>query len=104
MQPTLKEWLARKPSGPAPKVPVKKRSAKREREAKEYTKLRKAYLTRRGCEARLFVCTGRMVEIHHSQGRGKNLNNVNTWVGVCRACHIFIHSHPSKARELGLLK
>lgn len=104
MQPTLQQWLDRKTAGRKPKKPVKKRSAKRQRAAKEYTKLRKAYLTRLACEAKLPVCTGRMVEIHHSQGRGINLNNVNSWVGVCRPCHDWIHAHPSDARKLGLLK
>src|SRR5690242_17809614 len=79
-------------------------SPKRAKQLAEYSKLRKAYLTRGWCEANIkHVCTGRMVEIHHAQGRGPNLNNLNTWVGVCRPCHNWIHAHASKARQMGLL-
>lgn len=106
---TLAEWLNRKPKGKATKRPlkrcrVKKVSGKLSKALREYTKLRRAYLTRGTCEAALPVCTGRMVEIHHAQGRGPNLNNVNTWVGTCRECHLYIHAHPSEARRLGLLQ
>ena len=80
-------------------------SMKRGAAMKEYAKKRKAYLTRGTCEASIVgVCKGKMTEIHHAQGRGSNLNNVNTWVGVCRPCHNWIHSHPKTARHFGLLK
>lgn len=101
----FKDWLERKPAGPKPRKRIKPASAKRGAALREYAKLRKAYLTRGSCEAALLpVCTGRMTEIHHAQGRGPNLNNVNTWVGCCQACHRWIHAHPGRARKLGLLK
>lgn len=98
------EWLRRKPAGHKPRKRLPRATPKRAKMNREYGKLRAAYLTRLTCEANIKpICTGRMTEIHHAQGRGINLNNLNTWVGVCRECHRYIHANPSKARSLGLL-
>lgn len=119
MQPTLQQWLDRKPAGRKPRKPVKKRSAKRQRDAKEYTKLRAAFLIARPrCQAcgpfddafgagatwDRHKCA-KSCDVHHKAGRlGGNLLNTTTWMAVCRSCHDWIHAHPSDARKLGLLK
>ncbi len=42
-------------------------------------------------------------DVHHKDKRGKNLNEVDTWLSVCRTCHDKIHREPSWAREKGFL-
>lgn len=43
-------------------------------------------------------------DIHHTAGRiGENLLNQKTWLAVSRNVHRWIHDHPSKARQIGLL-
>lgn len=114
---SLEDWLKRKPTGPKPKTRIASMSKKRTKEAREYARLRKKFLTpARNCEALVTILlAGNTVrvekgdstlatEIHHREGRGKNLNNTSTWLAVCRPCHRWIHQHPSKARALGLLK
>lgn len=124
-QPTLQQWLDRKPAGRKPKKPVKKRSAKRQRDAKEYTKLRKEFLKENPlCQATDRILdwmfahdraafysdeapqyyVSRAEEVHHVEKRGKNYLKINTWLACSSWAHRWIHAHPSKARELGLLK
>lgn len=42
-------------------------------------------------------------DCHHTKGRGANLNRVETFMSLCRACHNHIHEHPAESRALGLL-
>lgn len=42
-------------------------------------------------------------DVHHRNGRGKFLNDVETFVALCRPCHMWVHSHPSEARAANLL-
>lgn len=119
MQPTLQDWLARKPKGPAPKRPlkrtqrVKRQSVRRQREGRIYSQKRKAFLeAKRVCYAGSMlehleipnVCTIRAEDVHHRAGRtnGNYLNDA-TWLPVCRSCHDWIHAHPADARAIGLL-
>lgn len=87
-------------------------SEKRSAELKEYRKLRKDFLAvNRMCEAGVILgaagidcgCRKWATEIHHTAKRRKNLNNVETWLPICRPCHNWIEEHKSKARELHLL-
>lgn len=122
---TLSEWLQRKPAGPKPRKPLKRTtkprptSPKRQRESREYSKKRKAFLaSKRFCEGKRFVgvcsenfvgqaihsCFNRPQDVHHKAGRlGGNFLNESTWLPVCRTCHDWIHAHPKEARALGLL-
>lgn len=77
-------------------------SAKRRRQAKAYSLLRAAYLeSHPKCELQ---CGRAAKDIHHTRGRlGGNLLNTDTWMGVCRTCHDWIHQHPKEARSRGLL-
>lgn len=74
---------------------IKPVSEKRKAENKIYSALRKEYLTNfpycqyKGCGK---VAT----DIHHKAKRGINLNNVHTWISVCRDCHNVIHDQNIK--------
>lgn len=46
----------------------------------------------------------RSTEKHHREGRGGNYLSVDTWIAASRDQHMWVHSHPSQARALGLLK
>lgn len=85
------------------RTPLRKVSAKRQRELKVYSKLRAEFMESRPvCE----VCESRpSKDVHHTKGRlGGNYLNVSTFKAVCRYCHLWIHAHPSLAREKGLLQ
>ncbi len=93
------KYLVRKPT-----KPIAKNSKKRIAELKIYSVLRKDYLKDHPrCEAKLSGCQGKAKDIHHKAARGRNLNNVDTWLAVCRNCHTEIHFNSKQAHELGLL-
>ncbi len=116
MQPTLSQWLQRKPAGPKPKKRVRPVSKKRQRDGKTYSLLRAAYLQAHpACQAWRHIVTAhpevvgpvacpRSQEIHHKAGRyGGNYLNTDTWLAVSRWAHRWIHAFPREARKLGLL-
>lgn len=86
-------------------------------ELRVYYNLRQVYLTENPwCEAGTVItrarlpasyavpaCAARAAEVHHLRGRGPHLNDVSTFCACCHACHVWIHDHGQKARELGLL-
>ena len=81
------------------KKPIKKVSEKRKNENKEYSALRQGYLLRNPlCEVRLKGCLGRAAEIHHDSGRGIRLNDVSTFVAICRNCHNIVEEKNIKVK------
>ena len=67
-----------------------------------YGKLRKPYLIDNPvCHANIHNCTINTTDVHHKQGRGLNYLDVNTWLPVCRNCHMWIEEHPEESYELG---
>jgi hypothetical protein len=86
------------------RTPIKKKSEKRKNDEKVYKELRKNFLNENPyCKAQLPGCTGMATECHHSKGRvGKNYLDVNTFVALCHACHVFVELNPVIAKELGL--
>ena len=75
-------------------------SKKHKVELAEYSKKRKVYLLRNPhCE----ICGVMATDIHHKARRGKNLNNEETWMPVCRLCHNKCHDNPAWAKENGYL-
>lgn len=77
-------------------------SAKRAAQAKEYSALRKAFLTARPkCER---CQKKKSKDVHHVHGRlaGAYLDTT-TWKALCRACHDWVHHHPADARRTGWL-
>lgn len=82
--------------------PIKKVSAKRAAQEREYKKLRKEYLKVHPiCEAALPQCSKVATDIHHKAGRGKHLLNTDTWMASCRNCHTYIETHPAESKERG---
>lgn len=80
---------------------IRKVSARRAREMKEYAKKRAAYLTEHPtCE----VCgQARATQIHHTKRRGKFYLDESSWCGCCFHCHHKIESDPKWAEENGYL-
>ena len=58
------------------------------------------------CQIKLVGCEGQATSVHHSAKRGKNLNNVETFMSACQHCHDFIEFQMSakERREKGFLK
>lgn len=61
------------------------------------------------CEARLDVCTGRAVLRHHLAGRVKSPtlpdpDAASNTVDLCHPCHVWVHAHPARSYELGLMR
>ena len=88
------------------KTPLRRVSKKRQKQLRDYTKLRREYLDNHPtCE----VCTTKKAtDIHHKGTvggvkRGSNLNNVDTWMAVCRGCHNQIEMNKTWARQEGYL-
>lgn len=83
-----------------PRKPIPRQSARRKVEARQYAKLRVAFLGERPkCE----ICGKRASQdVHHTRGRynGQYLA-VTSWMAVCRYCHDYLHQHPKQAREMG---
>ena len=84
-------------------------SPRRRREGAIYRKARIAFLAANPiCSAHPIltgsVTNSRSVDVHHTRGRlaGAYLDET-TWMAVCRECHDWIHQHPAKARQMGLL-
>jgi hypothetical protein len=87
-------------------TPVKKISAKRKEENKEYTPLKKQFLIDNPeCQIKLIGCTKVAVDVHHCAKRGINFLNVKTWKSGCRWCHDIVETKLSaeERRERGLL-
>jgi hypothetical protein len=111
MQPTLKDWLARKPKGKAKRKRIPATSTKRAKQLAIYRKKRAAYLFFHPyCEAWAIIWPSlakhnpRSTEIHHCGGRiGEKLNDESLWLAVGRDAHNWIHAHPKEARAIGLL-
>lgn len=118
---TLKEWLERKPKGPAPKRPIarnvrpKQVSARRRREAPGYKVATEEHLrefpscqigpviTAAGFHVR---CLGVATHVHHTRGRGRFLCDRTTFRSSCSGeCHPqWVHfSNVAEATALGLL-
>ena len=88
------------------KKPLRRVSPKHAKELRLYSKLAKEYkMEHCYCEAKISPhCTFHTTDIHHVMGRGKYLNVPSLFLGVCRACHDYLHQHPSEARSKNLLK
>ena len=81
---------------------IKKYSNKMAKTNASYAKLRKEYLSNHPvCHAKIHQCTIRATDVDHKQGRGIHHLNVNTWLPVCRNCHMWIEENPTESYELG---
>lgn len=84
--------------------PISRLSKKRVKQERSYSVLRKQFLeSNPECQARLKMCRGEATDVHHMAGRvGEMLLDTDSWLPVCRPCHLFIESHPEQAKQLGL--
>lgn len=81
-------------------------SAKRRKKMAEYRRARAVVEGRAGglCELELEVCTGQLEQTHHRQPRSRGgADHEDNLVGLCAACHQWIHQHPTAATASGLL-
>jgi hypothetical protein len=106
---------------PPRRTPIRKVSTKRQRELREYSKKRKAFLLAhpvcqvwQACtfEQRRAIFDGiekinfpvLSCDIHHMRKpRSTYLNDESTWMAVSRQGHEWIESHKSEARARGWL-
>lgn len=74
----------------------------------KYLKLRKEFFNGKNkyCQARIpNVCSNLATDVHHKKGgsdRCVTLEQLDTWIAVCRNCHNWIHDHSQEAKDLGL--
>jgi len=82
--------------------PIRRVSARRAKENKTYTVVRKEYMTEHPkCEVCLHAPA---CDIHHRRGRWKSrLTEVAFFIAVCRTCHDKIHHNPEWAYATGLM-
>ena len=83
------------------RTPLKRVSARRRKEGARYTSARRVFLKDRPtCEC----CMAKpSQDVHHKKGRGQYYLDEETWMAVCRACHVRIHEYPKWARREGFL-
>ena len=111
------------------KTPLRRMSSKRQRESREYMRLRAEFLAAHPfCQVTMLLLGLSEAEvidwkglhrtalgnfdqvpasqdIHHRHGRtGTNYLDTKTWLSVCRHQHERIHNNPSWARSHGFLK
>ena len=73
---------------------------KRRKDLETYFALRKEFLVaQKNCR----LCDRTATDVHHRLGRGRFLNAIETWMPLCRRCHMMIHAKPSWAMEQGYL-
>jgi hypothetical protein len=84
---------------------IRKVGAKMEIYLKEYKAVRTDFLkTYPLCKANLKDCTNLSIDVHHTKKMGKYLNDVSTFMAVCRNCHTWIHNNPNEAKIKGYLQ
>ena len=86
--------------------PIRKVSVKQEKLNKEYSILRKQFLSLP--ENQICPITKQQTtDVHHTycgKDKAKYYLDVSTWLAVSRDGHNWIHDNPKEARELGFLK
>ena len=90
-------------STPKPRKPINKKSERRTKEEREYSKLRKEFLeTKMICEVE--GCSNQSCDVHHKKHRSGSLYlDVTYFMAVCRDCHTYIHENPDESYEKGYL-
>lgn len=91
-----------------PIKPINKVSEKRKSDTVEYRKLRLQFLFENPkCGVSFDGCSVKATDIHHKysgKDRSKFFLDTTTWIGVCRKCHLALHSSSTiEAYELGYL-
>ena len=82
--------------------PIKKVSDKLGKELKIYSLKRLIYLKEHPCcQVQVKGCEGKATTVHHKKGRGKYLNDTDTWLGCCMPCHRILEEYPTFAKDSG---
>lgn len=90
-------------SGKAKNYRIPKVSKSMLKKLAEYRPLRDKYMSENEiCEVK--GCNRKSQDLHHVARRGKNICNVETFLAVCRECHIHIEDNPIESKKLGYLK
>ncbi len=99
--PTFNPQPKPEPTTKKERKPIAKKSPKRSKEEREYSKLRKLFLeTKMLCEVE--GCRCRSDSVHHKKGRIADLlNDTEFWLAVCHDHHVWIEEHPEWAKEKG---
>ena len=103
-----------KRSKPLKRTPLRRVSAKRRKELKEYAEAKRKYLSDLASEqclpegdAPYCECCGEReaTDIHHKLARGKGgaFLDPENFLALCRSCHSWVHANPSEARKQDLL-
>ena len=77
---------------------IKQRSNKESARLRRYEQARAVVFERANgyCEANTQNCRGPMDQVHHRKGRdGDLIDDESLLLGVCWACHNYIHSNPA---------
>lgn len=89
------------------KSKLRKQSVKRGKENDRYLAIRIDFLrTHPICMACLTrgISPAPSAQVHHLRGRNsKLLTDVRFFCAICAECHVWVHSFPNDARELGLI-
>lgn len=89
------------------KSKLRKQSVKRGKENDRYLAMRIDFLRRFPiCAACLTrgISPAPSAQIHHQRGRvSKLLTDERFFIAICAECHVWCHSFPNEARELGLI-
>ncbi len=49
-------------------------------------------------------CSGQCEQVHHLAGRGgSDPHRLSNLIGLCAACHAWVHANPAAARDAGLM-
>lgn len=87
---------------------IRPRSEKRASQDKEYSKLKRLFLIANPkCKIKQEGCKGKATDIHHTKSGADRLQyflEMDTWLGTCRSCHLWVHNFPQAAKTLGFLK
>lgn len=106
-------WKAPQPMTPKPRRPLRQRGAKARRESQALLRARRFVQDRSAgwCEARSLGICGPFVqhlgsEAHHvwPEDRDRGLHDPARMRWLCSQAHRWVHNHPARAKELGLLR
>lgn len=94
-----------KSAKPQSGTPIKRRSDKRAKQEREYSKLRVEFLTANpDCQVGVDGCTGEASEVHHKAGRiGDLLTDVSKFCAACHNCHVWVENNPKESMERGFI-
>lgn len=86
------------------RTPIKRRSSKESARIRRYERARHIVAERSNgyCEAGTPNCRGPLDQVHHRKGRdGDLVDDVDLLLGVCWACHEYIHRNPAVSYARG---